>query len=326
MSNVPIYQPIFRRDWDAYWLLFRWFAGGCGDDIYTGNTDVSGYGGDNGGGGRTGSWESPDVVTPNRWQPPSTLTSTFPLPFTPPSDERPVTYFRTPDNHIFIKILVYRKRQFVQYHTDRLPIDCDRPIYSRIDNGNIHQSFLTVEPWDENGERIPLYWQTTPYSWIDSFGIERTNQRLNPDGSPVRWTGGEYSSEYQPAEEVSNPVPDYFGWIYPNQSYTLAGYDNYTDIITDWTLYQHESSVTDVSFYYPPWKIVTYRQVVQHRQYVIFEYKFAPLPLVKQLPVILGGGAVFPFLSLSTLYGASSRLISYDDPGTTTDDAPERRD
>ena len=214
----------------------------------------------------------------------------------------------------------------MQYHTDRLPIDCDRPVYSRIDTENTHQSFLTVEPWDENGVKIPLYWQTTPYTWIDSSGVERTNQRLNPDGSPVRWAGGEYASEYQPAEEVSNPVPDYFGWIYPNQSYTLAGYDNYTDIIADWSLYQHESSVTDVSYYYPPWQIVTYRQVVQYRQYVIFEYKFAPLPLVKQLPAIFGSSAVFPFLSLSTLYGASSRLTYHDDTRAIVDDAPKRRD
>lgn len=307
-------------------MLFRWFAGGRGHDIYTGNTDVAGYGGDNGGGGCTGSWESPDVVTPNRWQPPSTLTSTFSLPYAPQDDERPITYIRTPDNHIFIRLLLYRKRQFIQYHTDRLPIDCDRPIYSRVDSENTHQSFLTVEPWDSNGVKIPLYWQTTPYSWIDSLGVERTNQCLNPDGSPVRWTGGEYSSEYQPAEEVSNPVPDYFGWIYPNQSYTLAGYDNYTDIIADWSLYQHESSVTDVSYHCPPWKIVTYRQVVQYRQYVIFEYKFAPLPLVKQLPAIFGSSAVMFSSVLTTLSGASARLTYYDDTRAVVGDAPKRRD
>ena len=325
MSSVPIYDPIFR--WDvAYRRLFRWFAGEYGHDIYMGNTDVMGHGGESGGGGASGSWEAPDVVTPNRWQPPSTLTSTFPLPHVAPDDERPVTYFRTPDNHIFIRLLLYRKRQFVQYHTDRLPIDCDRPIYSRIDSGNTHQSFLDVEPQDSTGVRIPLYWQTTPYSWVDSSGIERVAQCVNPiDGSAVRWTGGEYVSEYQPAEVVENPIPDYFGWIYPNQSYTLIGYNNYTDIISDWALYQHESSVTDVSYYYPPWKIVTYRQVVQYKQYVIFEYKFAPLPLARQFPVILGWGAVLPFLFLTTLYGASARLI-HDNSRAITDDAPECRD
>ena len=324
MSTVPLSDSTRH---DVAWLLFRWLIEEYGHDIYMGNTDVVDYGGANGGGGATGSWESPDVITPNRWQPPSTLTSTYPLPHVPSDDERPITYFRTPDNHIFIRLLVYRKRQYLQYHTDRLPIDCDRPIYSRLDSGNVHQSFLDVEPFDSTGVRIPLYWQTTPYAWVDSYGIERVAQKVNPlDGSAVRWTGGEYVSEYQPAEEVSNPIPDYWGWVYPNQSYTLAGYDNYTDIITDWSLYQHESSVTDVSYYYPPWKIVTYRQVVQYRQYVIFEYKFAPLPLAKQLPVILGGNAVLSSISLATLYGASARLISYDNPRATTDDAPERRD
>ena len=304
-----------------------WWLCKKGYDIYMGNTDVTGYGGDNGGGGATGSWESPDVMTPNRWQPPSTLTSTYPLPYVPQDDERPITYLRTPDNHIFIRLLTYRKRQFLQYHTDRLPIDCDRPIYSRIDSGNIHQSFLDVEPWGADGVKKPLYWQTTPYTWIDSFGIERTNQCINPDGSPVRWTGGEYGGEYQPAEEFVSPVPDYFGWIYPNQSYSLVGYDNYTDIITDWSLYQHESSVTDVSVYYPPWKMVTYRQVVQWRQYIIYEYRFSPLPLKKQLPAILGGNAVLSFFSLITLYGASARLIfNHDNTGTAIDDAPKRRD
>ena len=328
MSTVPIYQPIFRLDWDAYWLLFRWFAGGCGHDIYTGNTDVAGCGGDNGGGGCIGSWESPDVVTPNRWQPPTTTTSTFPLPFAPPGDERPFTYFRTPDNHIFIRILVRRERRYMQYHTDYLPIDCDRPVYRRIDVGNIHQSFLKVEPEDANGVKIPLYWQTTPYTWIDSAGEERTNQRRNPDGSPVRWTGGEYLSEYQPPEEFLEPIPNYFGWIYPNQSYNLVGGYHCQDIITDWTLYQHESSVTDVSYYYPPWKMVTYRQVVQYRQYVIFEYRFSPLPLKKQLPVILGSNAVVSFIFLTMLYGASARLLTtpYDNTRTAIDDAPKRRD
>lgn len=324
IKPIPILRFIFRHA--VVWRLFRWWLEGYGEDIYIGNTDVEGYGGASGGGGSTGNWESPDVVTPDRWRPPSTLTSTYPLPYVPQDDERPMTYYRTPDNHIFIRLLLYRKRQFIQYHTDRLPIDCDRPIYTRIDNGNVHQSFLDVEPQDSTGVRIPLYWQTTPYSWVDSSGIERVAQNVNPvDGSAIRWTGGEYVSEYQPAEEVSNPIPDYFGWIYPNQSYTLAGYDNYTDIIADWSLWQHESSVTDVSYYYPPWKMVTYRQVVQYRQYVIFEYKFSPLPLVNQLPVILGGGAVFPFLFLTTLCGASSRL-SYDDSRAAADDAPERRD
>ena len=323
MSIVPIPQPISHRE--AFWRLFPWYAEGNGHDLYLGNIDFTGCDWNGGCGGSTGgSWESPDVVTPNRWQPPSTLTSTFPLPHVPSDDGRPITYFRTPDNHIFIRLLLYRKRQFIQYNTDRLPIDCDRPIYSRIDNGNVHQSFLDVEPQDKYGTRIPLYWQTTPYSWVDSSGVERVAQQVNPDGSAIRWTGGEYASEYQPAEEVSNPIPDYFGWIYPNQSYTLAGYDNYTDIITDWSLYQHESSTTNVSYYYPPWKIETYRQVVQYRQYAIFEYKFAPLPLAKQLPVILGGGTIFPFLSLITPYGASSRL-TYDDSRATTNDAPGRR-
>lgn len=303
-----------------------WWLCKKGYDIYMGNTDVTGYGGDNGGGGATGSWESPDVMTPNRWQQPTTTTSTFPLPFAPPGDERPFTYFRTPDNHIFIRLLVYRKRRYLQYHTDRLPIDCDRPVYSRIDDGNIHQSFLDVEPWDESGVKIPLYWQTTPYTWIDSSGIERTNQRMNPDGSPVRWTGGEYSSEYQPAEEYLTPVPDYFGWIYPNQSYNLVGGYQCIDIITDWGLYQRESSTTDVSVYYPPWKQETYRQVEQQRDYVIYEYRFASLPLTKQLPAILGGNAVVSSLFLTMLYGASSRFLSYDNTRTAIDDAPKRRD
>lgn len=276
---------------------------------------------ESGGGGASGTWESPDVVTPDRWRQPTTTTSTFPLPFTPQDDERIITYFRTPDNHIFVKLLTYRKRQFLQYHTDKMPIDCDRPIYSRIDSGNIHQSFLDVEPAGADGIKKPLYWQTTPYTWIDSFGIERTNQKLNPDGSPVRWTGGEYGGEYQPAEVFVNPVPAYFGWIYPNQSYSLAGYDNYTDIITDWSLYQHESSVTDVSYYYPPWKVVTYRQVVQFRQYIIYEYRFSPLPLRKQLPAILGGNAVISFFVLTTLHGASARLLNNDNSRTAIDDA-----
>jgi len=310
-----------------FWKLFQWYADGRGHDIYAGNTDIAGYGGDSGGGGVSGTWETPDAVTPNRWQQPSTLTSTFPLPFAPQDDERPMTYFRTPDNHIFIRILAYRERRFLQYHTDHLPIDCDRPVYRRIDVGNIHQSFLEVEPEDANGVKIPLYWQTTPYTWVDSYGIERTCQYVNPiDGSPVRWTGGEYGSEYQPSEELVTPVPDYFGWIYPNQSYQLVGSYSCLDIIADWSLFQHESSTTDVNYSLPPWKRVAYRQVIQHKRYIVFEYKFSSLPLKKQLPVLCGGNAVMSFFALITHCGASVRYQYNDNSRTIVDDTPKCRD